>query len=206
MNIEAPLASTLRERRKAETRDLIVDALAACLTDADISAITFAEVAKRAGVTERTVYRYFPTRDELFRALWEWLSSRGGVTRPRMPSTEAELTAMLRPFYTGFDTVAPQMQAVLRTPQGREMRASLNPERTRAFLAAIDDAAGDLPAADKRKAAAAIQLLHSAAAWAAMREDWGLDGEAAAEACAWAIDTLLKDLRRRDGRPLAEEE
>jgi hypothetical protein len=41
-----------------------------------------------------------------------------------------------------------------------------------------------------------LQLLHSAHAWMSMREQWGLDGQQAAAATRWAIETLLLHLRR----------
>jgi hypothetical protein len=50
-------------------------------------------------------------------------------------------------------------------------------------------------------ATAMLQVLHTTPR-REMRDHWGLDGEQIARACGWAMRTLLKDLREREGRPL----
>lgn len=189
--------SPLRRAQAEGTRTRIVEAMAGLLTDGDgPEAITYKSVAAAADVTEMTVYRYFPSREALLEGLWSWLNTRiaPGVG---MPASEAALTEQLGPLFEGFDRVAPQIRASLFTPQGREMRASLDGERQRAFLAALDDAARGLDARTRRRAAAAIQLLHSAYAWLSMREQWGLDATEAADVSAWVIRLVLADLRKQ---------
>ena len=193
----------LRERRKEETRQIIINSMIDCLDRHGLEGLTYACIAAQAGVTERTVYRYFPTRDDLLRGLWEWLSTRGGP-QIGMPKSEAALTDNLKPLFTGFDSVASLMRAVMLSSWGGDLRSSMRERRVEAFTATTADAATGLPPADKRKAAAIIQLLHSGYAWLEMHQSWGLDGNEAAEASAWAIRTLLADLRRRKGRPLSE--
>jgi AcrR family transcriptional regulator len=200
---EADGPLTLRDRLKEETRGIIVEAFAACLSEMDVDKVTFADVAARAGVGERTVYRHFPTRDELMRALYAWLSRR---TNPdgAFPRTEADLTTRLREFFTAFDAHAPAMRAAVITPQGYEMRQAMSGPRNAAFREAVADAAPELSDSDLLLAAAAIQHMHSAPAWLAFR-DWGLSGEQAAQASAWAIRAMLADLKRRGGEPIGSE-
>lgn len=191
----------LRERRKAELREVILDAFGEALQQGRTG--TYAEIAELSEIGERTVYRYFPSRDDLLRAMWTRVSGHGGFAR--MPQSEADLTELIRPYFTGFDSLAPQTIAVLLTEEGRRLRKLMRPERVKGYLAATREAAKSLPESERRKAAAAIQALHSGYTWLQMREEWGLDGEAAAEAVGWAIDVLLKDLRRRGARRLSPE-
>lgn len=55
----------LRERRKRETRALISDAATALFRLRGFDGVTIAEIAKRVGVSEKTIYNYFPTKESL---------------------------------------------------------------------------------------------------------------------------------------------
>lgn len=188
--------SPLRDGQAAATRQRIGQAAADLLDEAgDPQSITFKAVAARAGVTEMTVYRHFPTRDDLLQGLWQQLNARMGPDIG-MPASVEQLLAQHAALFAGFDAIAPQITASITTPQGREMRAALNDRRRRAFRAIVGEAAPHLRPEARTRAAAILQLLHSAHAWMSLREQWGLEGREAAAATRWAIDTLLENLRR----------
>ena len=52
---------TLREAHRADTRERIVHALGEQLTEEHPAALSVPAVARRAGVSVATVYRYFPS-------------------------------------------------------------------------------------------------------------------------------------------------
>ena len=56
----------LRERKKRQTRALIAAAARRLFSDRGFDAVTVAEVARAADVSEGTVYNYFPTKEDLF--------------------------------------------------------------------------------------------------------------------------------------------
>lgn len=188
--------SPLRAEQAAQTRERIERAAADLLNaDGGAESITFRAVAERAGVTEMTVYRHFPTREDLLQGLWRNLNARMGPAIS-MPTDVKDLLAQHDSLYEGFDRIAPQIIASLTTPQGREVRAALDEPRRRAFRAIVAEVNPDLNVARRTQAAAILQLLHSAHAWMSLREQWGLNGRESAAATRWAIDTLLKQLRR----------
>ena len=189
--------SALRAAQAAQTREKIAGAAAALLEEGgEAESITFRAVAERAGVTEMTVYRHYPTREDLLQGLWQSLNARMGPDIG-MPASAAALLAQHAGLFTGFDRIAPQITASITTAQGREMRASLNERRRRAFRAIVQEVAPPLTPEARTRAAAVLQLLHSAHAWMSMREQWGFDGREAAAATRWAIDTLLDQLRKK---------
>src|SRR6187455_2079359 len=61
--------SPARAQAKAETREKIVDAVVRVVLDDGIHAFTVQNVADKAGVSHRTVYRHFKTREELIGGL-----------------------------------------------------------------------------------------------------------------------------------------
>ncbi|MFG2671319.1 TetR/AcrR family transcriptional regulator [Streptomyces sp. NPDC048445] len=56
---------TLRERRRSETRHLIQAHAVRLFTDRGYDAVTVADVAEAVGVSAMTVYRHFPTKEDL---------------------------------------------------------------------------------------------------------------------------------------------
>lgn len=66
--------SDLVNRRAAQTRAEIVDAAMAVFAEQGFDATSMDDIARSAGVSRRTIYRYFDTKDDLlFEAPRQWL-------------------------------------------------------------------------------------------------------------------------------------
>jgi AcrR family transcriptional regulator len=56
----------LRELKKQRTREAIADAAFGLFAKRGFERVTAAEVAEAAGVSEKTIFNYFPTKEDLF--------------------------------------------------------------------------------------------------------------------------------------------
>src|SRR5436190_23239397 len=56
----------LRERKKQRTRDLIAQTARRLFNERGFEAVTVDDVAREAEVSRKTVFNYFPTKEDLF--------------------------------------------------------------------------------------------------------------------------------------------
>ena len=180
---------TLRDAHKDLTRERILAAAIDCLNDEELEAITIEDVAARAGITKRTIYRHFATREDLLAATWPEMQKRVGSRG--FPSTAREAVQKPLELFPSFDPMAGVVRASAYSRAGRELRLSVNDVRKKNILAAVKDARPDLSGAALVRLAAVVQLLNSAAAWAVMKDFWNLDGHESGRASSEAIAVLL---------------
>lgn len=192
--------SPLRQKQAEATRDLILQSMADLMEELGPDGISNRQIAERAGVTEITIYRHFSSREDLLSALWNRRNAKEGVVGG-FPSSLDEIGDRLAPLFASFDQTPAHIQATLTTPEGRALRAARDEDRRAAFLQAVGEVQG-LSEEEKRAAASVLQFLYSGYAWLSMREQWGMTGEDAAEAAAWAARTLIADLKNTDRVPL----
>lgn len=187
-------AATLQDARSNLVRERVLDGVFEVLAAGDD--LTFAKVAKAAGVPERTIYRHFPSKEALHAAIWSWANEQMGFTGP-FPTDEAGYVALVRTAHPGFERLAPVIRELLASKDGLAVRLTANDRRRESALTAVRSAAPGLDAGDDQRVAAALQLLTSAAAWQTLHDYWGMDGEEAGETAALAIELLLAGARAR---------
>jgi AcrR family transcriptional regulator len=181
----------------AHTREKIVDALTELMAEGE--RLTHDAVAERAQVSRRTVYRYFADQESLRAAVWARLGPAGGI-----PTTLEDLLGGMEERFANFDRKAATMTVAMASAEGRAIRNVMTPERVAAWRTMFADRVEALAEPDRTRAIAVIQLIGTGLAWREMRDQWGMEAEGMTVACRWAIETLLADLEKRGGKPLAE--
>ena len=169
-----------------------MQALVEVITEGGLSEFSVQQVADRAGVAHRTVYRHFPTREALLEALTEWAERRMGFA-DGVPVDTASLPATVERNYRTFEAHSSEMEAMVRLGVGASAQPRRRRRRTDAFSKVIR---ADFPDADDdaiRVAAAMVRVLASGRTWLNLREA-GLDGDEAATAAGWAVGVLLDAL------------
>jgi AcrR family transcriptional regulator len=82
----------LRERKKQQTRQLIADTARRLFAQRGFDGVTVADIAREADVAEKTVFNYFPTKEDLFYS--------------RLEAFEEELLAAIRERQPGDSVLA----------------------------------------------------------------------------------------------------
>jgi len=192
-----PYSSPLRARQKEQTRILILEAVATILRRSEVGAVTIAEVARVAEVTERTVYRHFETREELLAAFWRFEMERTGGRDTEAPDSIDSFIASMRRLFVAMDRDEMLIRAVLAAPEGREIRRQISVtrlERLQLFLAPLLPL---LSGPERLRVASAIAALSSIPSWLYMRDVSGYDGAEAAEAATLGIRLMIEAAQSR---------
>ncbi len=187
--------ATLREQHAAATRIRILSAVADLLEGDPAEELTVPRVAAASGVSLRTIYRYYATREDLLEAAGRWIGNE--LFQHRYPRDLDETAELFRVGCVDFDARPGLVRVMALTQLGREARGPRREERLGAIRRALRNEFGDLPEDELRRAEAVLAYLHNMLAYTTMREENGLSGEEIGEAVGWAIRTLTADLRRR---------
>jgi AcrR family transcriptional regulator len=97
------VATGLRERKKQQTRELIAETARRLFAERGFEQVSVAEIARTADVSEKTVFNYFPTKEDL--VYW------------RLESFEQELLDTLRERAAG-ESVLDAFGRFVRRPRG----------------------------------------------------------------------------------------
>ncbi|MDO8616350.1 MAG: helix-turn-helix domain-containing protein [Dehalococcoidia bacterium] len=197
-------SSPLRERQVQQTREMVLQALMQEMAADGLRDFSMPRLARRAGVSVRTVYRYFPTKDALFSAFAEWLDDQVVAMPPIL--TPDDLAAAPEQLFPEFDRTEDVILAQWATEAGRDVRNRGRERRLEIYRAALAGLLAGLSREEGRQAHAIISYLHSSWAWKTFREEFGMDGHESGRAVSWAIRTLIEDLKRRKQQTLAPEE
>jgi len=183
--------SPVRRQRAAETRERILTAGAELLHGFPTwnwAALTVRAAAERAGVTERTVYRYFSTERELRDAVLARFEDESGVAVEGLAlDGVAAVTARMLEYVSTFP-IAP------RTPRD-ETVAEANARQRAALLAALEPHTGTWSPEDRAVVAAVLDVLWGVVSYERMVVDWELPPEDAIRGLTWTIGLVEAAVR-----------
>lgn len=183
---------SLSERRNDLTRKLIMDAAYALLRAASVTELTVRAVAQQAGMSERTVFRYFPSRDALLDTVAAQLLSEMALPKP--PGSLQALLAAPASLYGAFEERADLTRAVLHTDLVDRVRALQASTRWTAVAALLEQAAPGRSEEERRIAVANICFHLTASSWHYYRFLFGFTLEEAVRCSETALRQALAGL------------
>ncbi len=204
MTIPTP---TTPDIRAARSRERIMAALAELLVEEGVDGFSVQEVADRAGVAHRTVYRHYGSREALLDGFARWIDEKlvegGGVS---VPGSAAGIPGSVREVFAGFDALDRLVEAFVVVSLGTRTTVARRDERTEEFRAVLegDGLLAHVPGEEAEAVVALIRTLASSNTWYLFRHERGIDGERSGRVVAWAMRILLDELRAGGGPELGE--
>ena len=189
---------SLREQYGAATRERILSAVADLVERGELEELTVPAVAEVSGVSLRTIYRYYPTREDLMEAAGRWIGDE--LLKHPYPRDLDEVADLFEAGCRDFDERPGLARALALSQLGQRVRGYRRRDRLEAIGRALREEVGGVDDQELRHAEAVLAYLHNIVAYTILREECGMSGEEIGRAIAWAIRTLVEDLRRKDRR------
>lgn len=188
--MKLPKHSSARER----TRRAILEAMADVVNDTNGIGFSVQAVANRAGVTHRTIYNHFPTREALCEGFSDYadqlLTASTGEPPPAIPSIE-ELPALTGGLYKTLARHDRHSRAYVMLMIGNRGPLKNWRSRTDAIEKQVARRAVAGAPIPPKLAAAAVRMFVSTMGWHLLTEQCGLSTDEAAATSAWATQALL---------------
>jgi AcrR family transcriptional regulator len=184
--MKANAIPTLRQRQTEETRTLILDTAMTIL--ARKGPFSHEAIAAEAGVGPRTVYRHFPSRVELYAALWQRLRT---TTNIRFPQDVEQILPLIANAFRSFEDNAELVRASMASEAGNDVRAQGAIEARAGFRSSLAPRIEGMPEPERRRLIAVCLAIYSAPFWQMLRDRGELSQAEAEEAGVWAMKLVL---------------
>jgi AcrR family transcriptional regulator len=185
--------ASLSERLADHTQGLILASAIELLEEASVSELTVRAVAARARISERTVFRYFATRDAFLEGVAATVTSH--MDLPPDPGTMADLLNYPETLYRRFEAKAALTKAALHTELFPRLRNAQAQQRWEAVRKIIDAHAPKRSEHDRKLAAANIRYFLSATTWHYYRYYFGFGLGETIESARTAVRQAVEGLR-----------
>ena len=197
--------SSLRDERATQTRERILDGLVQVLARNGIAELSIPLIAKEAGVSIPSVYRYFPTKKHLITALDEYAHQKGSFTLDEFgPLENPEDLAKIVPLtFKRREAIESTLSAAMNSRLGYSIRQNEFVERAKHFSKALRPAAKGLNRKEQQWLTDIIFILSSYACVRAFRDYLGLNTDEAGKRVAWAIRLLTRGASSSNGKQRA---
>src|SRR3954452_18715801 len=126
---------SLREQHAQTTRERILAAVADLLEDGELDELTMPGVAEASGVSLRTVYRYYSTREGLLEAAGRWIGDE--LLKHPYPRDLNDVADFFEAGAQDFDARPGLVRAMAFSQLGRQVRGYRRRERLGAVRGAV---------------------------------------------------------------------
>ncbi|WP_317931137.1 TetR/AcrR family transcriptional regulator [Halioxenophilus sp. WMMB6] len=190
-----------RQQQAEQTRRNILTALAKQLVSNRSPEFSVEAAAAAAGVTTRTIFRYFPNRESMLEALSDLVLETTGQVP--IPQSSAQFLTISHATFRMFEQNSELIQALLLSELGRGVRSRLRERRRQGNAAALDEVVSHLGEGEQRAIKAVLVNLISAENWWQLKGTFQLDEPEASATVTWLIELVFAALARGE-HPLAE--
>ena len=191
--------STLRQEQMKRTREQILEGLVRTMAHG-FAEISIPAVAREAGVSVPTVYRYFRTKRELIEALGGYMVQKVGLATSQLPRNTDELLAMVKQLFVTYENLDEILRAAALSEYAYELRKEALPMRVKMIENALEPVISQANEVDRARLRNVVLILTSTATIRAFKDYLNLSGEEAADNVIWAIQTLLQGVAEQKSK------
>lgn len=186
--------SPLREERAIQTREKILDGLVKVMAKNGIAEISIPLIAREAGVSIPSVYRYFPTKRHLISALDDYAHQKGSFTLAEFPpmGTPEDLAKTIPLTFKRREAIESTLSAAMNSRLGYAIRRPEFEERAKHFAKALRPAMKRLSPRERQWLTDVVFVLSSFSSVRAFRDYLGLNTDEAGKRVAWAVRALAR--------------
>lgn len=200
-------AQALRARQTELTRDLILEALVDLVVDRRLIDFSLQDVADRAGVSLRTVYRHFASREALIDALLPWVGQQVGAAGGlQFPERADDIPDYVPQKFKSLAKHSRLFAAETRLGAFTQANSAAAAHSLAAVRSALAEVTEGLEPDMAEAVVWTIRQICSVRTLFLIHDEGGVDAAHAGAAAAWAARLLINALREGRGPHLAEEE
>ena len=191
----------IRERQTQMTRMAILESLAEIMVEEGPLGFTVQNVADRAGVSHRTVYRHFPNREAMCEGVIEWSENhQNGKEQGRgtLPTTPEGLLEIIPEVFEEMESERALIQSLVLLNLSTGFRATAARDRDRQIEKIVRELAPSIPEKERGESVVLIRYLASSLSWMSLTTQFGRTPREAAEIAAYGVHIALQDLKRRE--------
>lgn len=189
-----PYRSELRDLQATQTRERILAALVEVMA-LGVAELSIPAVARRAGVSVRTVYRHFANKRQLLAELQPFVARASGMEAMPAPRSLEELHFAVRTIFTRIHQLGPMGYAALASPIGAKARGHHMKERRQLIDASVEAIAPDLDDEWRARLGRLVAVLTSSASLRLWTEHMGLGPEEASNDVAAVVRAVIVGAR-----------
>ena len=189
--------SELRAHQAEETRARILDATLRVMADG-FASVSIPAVAREAGVSVPTVYRYFTTKQELLDALYPHVVRRAGLNELIPPQSLDEIRNGVRAYLDHLDSFDDLARAAMASPASEEARHLSMHRRLEIFRPLAESVEPKLAPADRDRITRLMVVLTSSGSLRMWRDHLGSSVEETADDVDWIVRAAVDATARRE--------
>lgn len=184
--------SSLLEKKAAFTVNLLLDAACELTQTLGIDELSFKKVSDHANISQRTMFRYFKTRDSFLDALTKRLYSE--LDLPDIPYQIEELSNYIANLYEKLDAQPRTVMVLLSADLLPRVLSTTAKQRYVALKELLSRTYPNASEHDIKKTAANLRYVMSASSWRYYRMYFDFDSEMATECAQLLVGQSIRYL------------
>ncbi|MFA3792403.1 TetR/AcrR family transcriptional regulator [Aliiglaciecola sp. SL4] len=186
--------TTLQQKKLEFTRNLILSAACELTDKLDVDEISFKKIAQRANISERTIFRYFDSREAFLDELTQRLY--GQLELPDFPTEITQLPDYISQFYTQLDNQQRKVLVLLKGELFQRVLSTSAKARLEELTQLLSETYPNTAEPEIVKTAANIRHNLSASSWRYYRMYFEFDLDTCIECSQMLVAQALQHLHK----------